>query len=129
MHVNMDDASTLIVTSELLSGGSSLCTLNCTSVHLIPLQTAAAAHSTKPIMSNSTSPNAVRSSPSIIRTPTATSVQVIFSSPKMNADRSTQIGDDDLIIVKKVIDMRTSDRLDSPTSAAVTNPQGTETLK
>ena len=45
----------------------------------------------------------------------------------MNALNKTHIGLDDLIIVKKVIDILTKDRFDRPTSAAVMNPHGNET--
>jgi len=47
----------------------------------------------------------------------------------MNALNNTQIGLDDLIIVKKVIDIRTNERLERPTSAAVMKPHGIETPK
>lgn len=47
--------------------------------------------------------------------------------PKIKALSNTQIGLDDLIIVKNVIDILTKERFDSPTSAAVIKPHGIET--
>lgn len=124
-----EGASTLIVTTADFSGGSNRCTFNCTKVHLIPLQTAAPAHNRNPTVSNSTSPKAVNSSPAIINTPTEIRLHVTCSIPNINALSKTQIGLDDLIIVKNVIDILTNDRFDSPTSAAVIKPHGIETPK
>ena len=78
-------------------------------------------------MSNSTSPNAVKTSPAVINTPTSIRLQVTFSKPNINALSNTHIGADDLIIVKNVIDIRTKDRFDNPISNAVTIPHGIET--
>ncbi len=122
-----DGANTRIVTTDDFKGGSSRCTFNWTKVHRMPLQTAALAHNKNPTVSNSTSPNAVKSSPAIISTPTPIRLHETFSIPKMNALNNTQIGLDDLIIVKKVMDIRTKERLERPTSAAVMKPHGIET--
>lgn len=122
-----DGASTLIVTTADFKGGSNRCTFNCTSVHRIPLQTAAPAHNRNPTVSNSTSPNAVNSSPAMINIPTAIRLHDTCSMPKIKALSNTQIGLDDLIIVKNVIDILTKERFDSPTSAAVIKPHGIET--
>ena len=65
--------------------------------------------------------------PAVINKPTITRLHVIFSKPKINADMSTQIGLDDLTIVKNVIDILTKDRFDNTISKAVTNPTGIET--
>mmetsp|Transcript_3455 Transcript_3455/g.5728 ORF Transcript_3455/g.5728 Transcript_3455/m.5728 type:complete len:158 (-) Transcript_3455:297-770(-) len=127
MQMNIDGDSTLITTTDPFNGGSSLFNLNCTRVHLMPLQTAADRHRKNPTVSNSTSPNAVKSSPATIKPPTATRVHVTFSSPNKKALSNTHIGLDDLIIVKNVIDILTSDRFDKPTSNAVINPHGIDT--
>ena len=127
MKINIDGDSTLITTTDPFNGGSSLFSLNCTSVHLIPEQTAADRHRKNPIVSNSTSPNAVNNSPATIKPPTATRLQVTFSSPNKKALSNTHIGLDDLIIVKNVMDILTRDRFDKPTSNAVINPHGIDT--
>ena len=124
---NIVEERTLIVTTGPPSGGSSFCNLNCTSVHLIPPHIAAHNTRTNPTVSNSTSPNAVKTSPAVINTPTSIRLHVTFSSPNINALSNTHIGLDDLTIVKNVIDMRTKDRFDNPISKAVTNPHGIET--
>mmetsp|Transcript_27266 Transcript_27266/g.57370 ORF Transcript_27266/g.57370 Transcript_27266/m.57370 type:complete len:237 (+) Transcript_27266:403-1113(+) len=124
MKTNIEDERTLIVATEPFNGGSNLCSLNCTSVHRIPLSIAATRTITNPTASNSTSPNAVSSSPSIINTPTVIRLHDTFSMPKKKALASTHIGLDDFTIVKKVIDILTRDKFDNPTSTAVTNPQG-----
>ena len=79
-----------------------------------------------PIVSNSTSPKAVKISPAVINNPTIIRLPVIFSIPNINAESNTHTGPELLTMVKKVIDIRTSERFDKPTSAAVTNPHGTE---
>jgi hypothetical protein len=56
-------------------------------------------------------------------------LQVIFSKPNMNALSNTHTGLDDFTMVKNVIDIRTSDRFDSPISNAVTKPHGMDTPK
>lgn len=126
MLKNMVDANTLIVTTGPPNGGSSFCSLNCTNVQRIPPQIAADKQRQNPTVSNSTSPNAVNISPAVMSTPTMIKLRVIFSKPKVNALSNTQIGADDLTIVKNVIDIRTKDMLDKPTSNAVTSPHGTE---
>jgi hypothetical protein len=60
-------------------------------------------------------------------TPTAIRLHEICSMPNMNALSNTQIGLDDLTIVKNVRDIRTNERFDRPTSAAVIRPQGIDT--
>ena len=124
---NIVDDNTLIVTTGPPNGGSRFCNLNCTSVHLIPPHIAAHNTSMNPIVSNSTSPNAVKTSPAVINTPTSIRLHVTFSKPNINALSNTHIGADDLIIVKNVIDIRTKDRFDNPISNAVTIPHGIET--
>ena len=93
----------------------------------MPLQTAAVKHRKNPIVSNSTSPNAVNNSPATIKLPTVTRMHVIFSSPNKKALSNTHIGLDDLIIVKNVMDILTRERFDKPTSKAVMNPHGIDT--
>mmetsp|Transcript_2453 Transcript_2453/g.6091 ORF Transcript_2453/g.6091 Transcript_2453/m.6091 type:complete len:160 (-) Transcript_2453:365-844(-) len=129
MLKNMVDDSTLIVTTGPPRGGSNFCSLNWTSVQRIPPQIAAVKTSTKPTVSNSTSPNAVKISPAVINSPTIIRLQVTFSSPNMNALSNTHIGADDLTMVKNVMEIRTKERFDNPTSNAVTSPHGIETPK
>mmetsp|Transcript_4534 Transcript_4534/g.10060 ORF Transcript_4534/g.10060 Transcript_4534/m.10060 type:complete len:105 (+) Transcript_4534:925-1239(+) len=58
-----------------------------------------------------------------------TRIQVTFSRPKKKALSKTHIGEEDFTIVKNVIEIRTRDIFDKPTSSAVMNPHGIETLK
>jgi hypothetical protein len=127
MLTNIVEDSTLMVTTGPHNGGSSFCSLNWTNVQRIPPHIAAPKQSMNPIVSNSTSPNAVRISPPVINNPTIIRLQVIFSKPNMKALSNTHTGLDDFTIVKNVIDIRTRDRFDIPISRAVTNPHGIET--
>mmetsp|Transcript_24942 Transcript_24942/g.53797 ORF Transcript_24942/g.53797 Transcript_24942/m.53797 type:complete len:143 (-) Transcript_24942:434-862(-) len=129
MLKNMVDASTLMVTTGPPRGGSSFCSLNWTNVQRIPPQIAADKTRRNPTVSNSTSPNAVKISPAVINNPTMIRFQVIFSRPNMKALSNTHTGADDLTIVKNVMEIRTRERFDKPTSTAVTKPHGIETPK
>ena len=122
----MVEDNTRIVTTGPPRGGSRCCNLNCTSVHRIPPQMAADRTSMNPMVSNSTSPNAVRISPAVINKPTNIKLHVICSNPNIKALSNTQTGAEDLTIVKNVIDIRTNERFDKPISNAVTNPHGIE---
>lgn len=124
MLKNMVHDSNRIVTTGPHRGGSSFCSLNWTNVHRIPPHIAAPKTRRKPIVSNSTSPNAVRISPAVINSPTRIRLHVIFSRPNIKALSNTQTGLDDLTMVKNVIEIRTRERLDNPMSRAVTNPHG-----
>mmetsp|Transcript_20741 Transcript_20741/g.25522 ORF Transcript_20741/g.25522 Transcript_20741/m.25522 type:complete len:100 (+) Transcript_20741:874-1173(+) len=99
MEININGESTLIVANVDFNGGSKLCNLSCTIVHLIPDNIDAMRHSMNPMVSNCTSPSTVNNSPADMINTTSSNVRVICSIPKQYALSTTNMGALDLTMV------------------------------
>ena len=96
---NIVDAITLMIAIGPLIGGSNFSNVNLAITQRVPEHTVDAIQRRNPVVSNSTSPNAVNSSPPVINKTTTTRGRVIFSIPNATALNDTNMGEEAFTMV------------------------------